>query len=1094
MKKLLLSLLILASFSAFGQSGSMAVSGIKYRVNDTTTYLTAVAPAHAQGYADIFFNNQATTPHWDIWNGSSYDHVFDFNSGGGGSGEFVYDIEVISGTTHTVNDAALGALNKWFIYTNASGCTVTISDDVTIGKSFTGQRGPSAGTVTFDDNGTSVLITSSGDFDLEAVNRIASWTKQTSTDWHGVGELGAASTYTAGNGLTLTGSEFKVGGAATENTTFTGNFNWTWGSSGSRIGNFRIWSGGTTGLDASTSSFLQSGGNSVATSTASGIDINGDSIRLETAGSQLRLNADGSLSIDGDVGTTGQVITSNGSGPMTWETPSGGSLTVGTTAIASGTTTRVLYNNAGVLGEYPVTGSTNVVLSNSPTLVTPNLGTPSTLVLTNATGLPLNQNKVLIGNSSNVATSYSASYLTPEQYGAVGDDITNDAAAFASLITAASSLGVPIFIPGKTYLISSTLTIPSNLRIMGSGNASVLHTTSNIPILTFTSASNITVTDLVLKGSGTGASQRGVYANGNVGFTQLSLQNIISRCGFVNFGGDGIYVNFVIGSSAGGNHEGTYQISDSWFTGCATGIKFDTRGEYNNVSNCKFYLNTTAVNIIGGNNNIVGGNITDNTNGLVIGAGTNDGHCMVSAVKINHNTTNVSCASTATGYAIANCAIIGGAISLNACNDIRFYHCEISSSPITSTSSVGTIFLGNCFRTTPTITVAAGNTPVFLNNTFPAASTVHSLIVNTMQGGISQTQQGPTSPNTFTSTWTSTASSQFAHKFNGTLTPRATASDILTGVSIDIGVTGTANNQNYYDLDINPTATLATGGFTGTEFGALRTRGKIRFRGTATSGAVTSTSGMSYEDSGGNLIWQMSDDGIERFGGNGGPSNRTPTSNGTSVDKNGNGVIYNTGISGSNFSASNTGAGSSGMHVVRIGGSQLTTSGTQQFIGLLGDYTINQVGGTGDSYFLKHTPTLTAVGGTAYFIGDNTALNSGFGTLTPTAKLHVVGTTKLEGQTSISTGVTNATGWQHERITTGSIGAGSTALVTITWDVAFADTNYTAFADVEDATTSSLALSVVHIESKSTTNMTVRVINNAAGSLTGTLNAMAIHD
>ena len=44
----------------------------------------------------------------------------------------------------------------------------------------------------------------------------------------------------------------------------------------------------------------------------------------------------------------------------------------------------------------PTTGTGNVVLSNSPTLVTPNLGTPSSLVLTNAVGLP---NSGLINNS-----------------------------------------------------------------------------------------------------------------------------------------------------------------------------------------------------------------------------------------------------------------------------------------------------------------------------------------------------------------------------------------------------------------------------------------------------------------------------------------------------------------------------------------------------------------------------------------------------------------------------------------------------------------------------------------------------------------------
>lgn len=46
-------------------------------------------------------------------------------------------------------------------------------------------------------------------------------------------------------------------------------------------------------------------------------------------------------------------------------------LTVGSTAIGSGTNTRILYNNAGVLGEYAVTGTgTTAVLSNSPTIST----------------------------------------------------------------------------------------------------------------------------------------------------------------------------------------------------------------------------------------------------------------------------------------------------------------------------------------------------------------------------------------------------------------------------------------------------------------------------------------------------------------------------------------------------------------------------------------------------------------------------------------------------------------------------------------------------------------------------------------------------
>lgn len=85
-------------------------------------------------------------------------------------------------------------------------------------------------------------------------------------------------------------------------------------------------------------------------------------------------------------------------------------------------------------------------------------------------------------------------------------------------------------------------------------------------------------------------------------------------------------------------------------------------------------------------------------------------------------------------------------------------------------------------------------------------------------------------------------------------------------------------------------------------------------------------------------------------------------------------------------------------------------------------------------------------------------------------------------------------GFKHARVTTGSVSAGSTALVTVTWTTAFADANYTCNASVLDSTTSSLSLSVVHLETISASAVTVRVLNNAVGSLTGTLHLSCIHD
>jgi len=91
-------------------------------------------------------------------------------------------------------------------------------------------------------------------------------------------------------------------------------------------------------------------------------------------------------------GTSGYVLTSAGgaSSPMTWTAPGSlaVALVVGSTAISGGTTTRILYDNAGTLGEYTLTGSGTVVaMQTSPSLITPALGvaTATSLAINGAT-------------------------------------------------------------------------------------------------------------------------------------------------------------------------------------------------------------------------------------------------------------------------------------------------------------------------------------------------------------------------------------------------------------------------------------------------------------------------------------------------------------------------------------------------------------------------------------------------------------------------------------------------------------------------------------------------------------------------------------
>ena len=107
----------------------------------------------------------------------------------------------------------------------------------------------------------------------------------------------------------------------------------------------------------------------------------GDILYADTSSTLARLNdvATGNALISGGVGVApswGKIgLTTHVSGTL--PVANGGT---GITSFGTGVATALGQN---------VTGSGGIVLATSPTLVTPNLGTPSAAVLTNATGLPL---------------------------------------------------------------------------------------------------------------------------------------------------------------------------------------------------------------------------------------------------------------------------------------------------------------------------------------------------------------------------------------------------------------------------------------------------------------------------------------------------------------------------------------------------------------------------------------------------------------------------------------------------------------------------------------------------------------------------------
>ena len=89
----------------------------------------------------------------------------------------------------------------------------------------------------------------------------------------------------------------------------------------------------------------------------------------------------------------------------------GGGITIGTTTITSGTNTRVLYNNSGVVGEYVITGTGNVMMSASPTTTgrltaaDANFTTAVTTGTGATAGLQVTANSLTTGNGAEISSS-----------------------------------------------------------------------------------------------------------------------------------------------------------------------------------------------------------------------------------------------------------------------------------------------------------------------------------------------------------------------------------------------------------------------------------------------------------------------------------------------------------------------------------------------------------------------------------------------------------------------------------------------------------------------------------------------------------------
>lgn len=196
--------------------------------------------------------------------------------------------------------------------------------------------------------------------------------------------------------------------------------------------------------------------------TVSGLTVTGSFTATGLVGNASLANP--ATTVNGQTCTLGSTCT---------VTAAATAVTVGTTTVGSGTTTRVLYDNAGVLGEYAISGTGSVAMTNSPVFTTPTLGVASatsinkvaiTAPATSAT-LTIADGKTLT-DTSGVGASILLGAAGGGFTGYAGTTCTNQAATALSAAGAATCSSIT-----NAYLTAGTFSSITGTGALAAGSA-----------------------------------------------------------------------------------------------------------------------------------------------------------------------------------------------------------------------------------------------------------------------------------------------------------------------------------------------------------------------------------------------------------------------------------------------------------------------------------------------------------------------------------------------------------------------------------------------------------------------------------------------
>lgn len=362
-----------------------------------------------------------------------------------------------------------------------------------------------------------------------------------------------------------------------------------------------------------------------------------------------------------------------------------------TVALSNRIDARVKYaDTASMLGNY----------ANKP--LTSGTTNDSLVVADPSTGVLKRINKSRLGIPS-------SSVANVRDYGAVGDGVTNDGAAF----TAAIATGKDVYVPASSagYALAATLTLQSGQAIFGDGaNSKIVYQNPYatgfymIKCVGFNNVSNLQFF-VGLKPAWIGDNPA-LWTSGGVEVTGFA--NTVSNCWFKTISGAAIHVK-------GQNTN----VTDCYVDDNNCGILVSA--EYNHVADIIGSNNRRAVYITTGNNTLSGGNFSGG-GGLYYNNISNGDHSSVIGCTFNHcNNTCMEFKNTGSGLNVIGCNVWDGEIKITENNGLNLTNCTIGTSAYFTVSGTNTncVIQNNFVVNTVTLPTDPG---IRLHNNFGGTS------------------------------------------------------------------------------------------------------------------------------------------------------------------------------------------------------------------------------------------------------------------------------------------------------------------------------------------------------------------------------------